>query len=453
MVVESKSCFVIMPFRDPFNSYYAAIIQPAIRAAGLQSVRADEITKPGAIVGQIWQGIQDATICIAELTEQRPNVMYELGLAHAVGKPVISIVQDMKDVPFDLTHLRHIVYRTSEIGWDEKLRTALAAMLRDTLSDPSGSLALSIRSAAAPVEQPKVPEIVSITTLDTIKRMKQYLEHGDSPISLHDLFNAEVESVYAALLPEHFPLSGPAPPETLAQRIGEYDTATETLATLIAVGSRWGGEREQQLWVQGIERIANPPRPTSNSSYSGYLQGLQLYPALRLLYAGGIGALTARDYATFDALLTKPVVDNEGWIRPATAALRLTEGLTEGTKYLEGERKFTPVSDYLYKSLRNPLQEILPREGQYDSLFDRFEYLRFLIGKSSSDLAAFAGRFLWKDRYAPNTVDSKITAEITAEGADWPLLKTGLFDNSLKKLVDVNAIANAQIAQARGNMM
>lgn len=134
------TCFVLMPFREPINSYYTPIIATAIRDVGLEPLRADEITKSGAIVDQIWKGIRRSVVCVAELTGQNANVMYELGLAHALGKPVVSLVQSMDDIPFDLKHLRHIVYHTSTVDWNTKLRTDLGAMLRSTLSNPRDAL-------------------------------------------------------------------------------------------------------------------------------------------------------------------------------------------------------------------------------------------------------------------------------------------------------------------------
>lgn len=70
----------------------------------------------------IWDGIKKAKILIAELTGRNPNVMYELGLAHAIEKPVILLTQDINDVPFDLRSLRCIVYNTKEPEWANKLR-------------------------------------------------------------------------------------------------------------------------------------------------------------------------------------------------------------------------------------------------------------------------------------------------------------------------------------------
>jgi hypothetical protein len=85
--------FVLMPFREPFNKYYQTIYRPAIEAADLRSLRVDEIFGPSSISQDIWDNINKAKVVIAELSTRNPNVMYELGLSHAVGKQVIMIAQ------------------------------------------------------------------------------------------------------------------------------------------------------------------------------------------------------------------------------------------------------------------------------------------------------------------------------------------------------------------------
>lgn len=126
---NGDTCFVIMPFGQPFDDYYKQILMPAITSVALIPVRADEINKPGVIIHQIWQGIKDATVCVADVTGRNANVMYELGLAHAVGKPVIQIVQNIEDLPFDLRAYRHILYETRSPRWANSLEERLREML------------------------------------------------------------------------------------------------------------------------------------------------------------------------------------------------------------------------------------------------------------------------------------------------------------------------------------
>ena len=73
-----------MPFADPLGGYYKTVYQPAIERAKLKSVRAEaEIFGTGKIIDQISSGIHGARVLVAELTGRNPNVLYELGLAHA----------------------------------------------------------------------------------------------------------------------------------------------------------------------------------------------------------------------------------------------------------------------------------------------------------------------------------------------------------------------------------
>ena len=79
-------------------------------------VRADDIFAPGPIINDILRSIQESDYIIADLTEQNPNVYYELGLAHASGKPVILITQNIDSLPFDLRHQRIIEYSDTAAG-------------------------------------------------------------------------------------------------------------------------------------------------------------------------------------------------------------------------------------------------------------------------------------------------------------------------------------------------
>ena len=114
-------CFVITPFHEPFHEYYSQIILPAGQRCGFVVQRADDIMGPGAFMQDIANGMKDATVVIAELTGRNPNVFYELGLAHAWGKPVIMLTQRKEDVPSDLLSLKWIVYNTISPTWAEKL--------------------------------------------------------------------------------------------------------------------------------------------------------------------------------------------------------------------------------------------------------------------------------------------------------------------------------------------
>ncbi len=69
-----------------------------------------------SVMEEIWILINQAQFLIADVTGKNSNVFYELGIAHTLGKFVITITQDMKDVPFDIGHLRYIKYTNDKQG-------------------------------------------------------------------------------------------------------------------------------------------------------------------------------------------------------------------------------------------------------------------------------------------------------------------------------------------------
>jgi len=117
-----KKAFVLMPFKNPYNSYYDEIYSPALREAGCRVSRADDMFTPHPVMNDVRQGIIDADLILCEMTERNPNVFYELGLAHAIGKPAILISREEEDIPFDLRHIRYFTYDRTLTNWAERLK-------------------------------------------------------------------------------------------------------------------------------------------------------------------------------------------------------------------------------------------------------------------------------------------------------------------------------------------
>jgi hypothetical protein len=114
-VVVRNLCFVLMPFRPDMKSIYEKIRQVVVIEHSLSCVRGDDMYTAGVIFEEIWNKIQEAQIVISDATGQNPNVFYEMGLAHALGKDVIIITQSLDDIPFDLRHRRVIVYNKERL--------------------------------------------------------------------------------------------------------------------------------------------------------------------------------------------------------------------------------------------------------------------------------------------------------------------------------------------------
>ena len=142
-VAADDACFVMMPFANPIGGYYDSIYKPAIEKAKLKADRADaDLYGTGKIIDQIWQGITSARVLLAELTNRNANVLYELGLAHALHKPVILVCSKANegDVPFDLRHVRVIYYDKDDPFWGTKLLEKVAENILSVMQEPKDAV-------------------------------------------------------------------------------------------------------------------------------------------------------------------------------------------------------------------------------------------------------------------------------------------------------------------------
>ena len=135
---STQQCFVLMPFKPDLDATYENAIRPAVIANGrLSCTRADEIYGPRPIMADIWRSINAASLVLADLTGRNPNVLYELGLAHAIQKPVILLTQKNDDIPFDLRAIRCIHYQNNRSG-REILRDQLERTVLEFIGDTHG---------------------------------------------------------------------------------------------------------------------------------------------------------------------------------------------------------------------------------------------------------------------------------------------------------------------------
>ena len=140
-VKQGETCFVMQPFATPYGGYYEKIFKPAIEKTGLVAVRADnEIFATGKIIDQILRGISAAKVIVAELTTRNANVFYELGIAHALKKPVVMVSSSEADVPFDLQHIRIIYYDVNDPFWGDKLIEKVAENVISAMKNPEEAI-------------------------------------------------------------------------------------------------------------------------------------------------------------------------------------------------------------------------------------------------------------------------------------------------------------------------
>ena len=147
---EKPTCFVIQSFDNgKYDLRYRETIRPALEKAGAAPQRADEILGLNPVVEKIESAIEAASICVAEVSENNPNVWLELGYALALARPTVILCEKAvrPKLPFDVQHRPVIYYRTdSKSGYDE-LEASIIKSVKHELQTAQ-------RIASAPILRP-----------------------------------------------------------------------------------------------------------------------------------------------------------------------------------------------------------------------------------------------------------------------------------------------------------
>jgi len=115
---QDKLVSVMMPFSAGFNGTYEAI-KRVTNYMKLDCKRADDIWDNSTILQDIFDLIFCAKVIIVDFSGRNPNVMYETGVAHALGKQIIPITQSIGDIPSDIAHHRALTYYPNEQGYKD----------------------------------------------------------------------------------------------------------------------------------------------------------------------------------------------------------------------------------------------------------------------------------------------------------------------------------------------
>lgn len=125
--IEPQLVSAMMPFSAEFRKVYDTIKETS-ESVGLRCRRADDIWENPAVIQDVVSLIDRSRVVICDCSGKNPNVFYEAGIAHTLGREVILITQSEQDIPFDLRHLRYVRYLNNEKGRNT-LREQLAPKL------------------------------------------------------------------------------------------------------------------------------------------------------------------------------------------------------------------------------------------------------------------------------------------------------------------------------------
>lgn len=125
--IEKDLVFVLTPFHPTYKKQYE-VVASVCNNLGLKAMRGDEEFVSGDVFPHILRLITRARIIVAMIDGRNPNVFYELGIAHSLGKPVILVAPTPEDVPFDIKTKRLVLFQSLE-ELQDKLRSELARVV------------------------------------------------------------------------------------------------------------------------------------------------------------------------------------------------------------------------------------------------------------------------------------------------------------------------------------
>jgi uncharacterized caspase-like protein len=286
----------------------------------------------------------------------------------------------------------------------------------------------------------QIPAVADRAGDDPFQRLvKQYLSDPKHRIDLDDLVTSELKIFLHETREQNLSVNAPYPSaETIVQRLQDYENASARLLILLVLIARWGDGSCRPLLARALARMTD-----NNELRGGTVLWLNLrwYPLYRMIYAITVASIAAGQFENLYSAFTASVGDHAGQNAKQVLSAtydRLYESI-DAFKLLSGhDRAFVPLSEYLFKNLQAPIEDLLFLGRSYEQVFDRTE---ILLALSYADLDGSSwypsGRFSWKHKRRNRDGNSPLTtffAEATAMQSQWPPLRAGFFGGSQEQL-------------------
>jgi hypothetical protein len=178
-----QECFFIAPIgehgseaRKRSDGVRDWVVKPAAKeAAGLETIRADDVGEPGQITAQAVQHCLKAKAAVADLTGGNPNVYYELSVRHGALLPVVLIAEKGTKLPFDISQSRVIFFDHTDLSDASRAKDELQSQIEASLTGaPDNPISDGMRLAQ--LQAGNVEEQTLAGLLDRVDRVSQATE-------------------------------------------------------------------------------------------------------------------------------------------------------------------------------------------------------------------------------------------------------------------------------------
>jgi hypothetical protein len=289
-----------------------------------------------------------------------------------------------------------------------------------------------------------------LSTPVAVATAKRYLDDLEGYVSLRELVSSVGRKAREKVFDEerfsvdwHPPGGTPddqyaALAEEARRRIISYEKACEAAVGVMAAGGYYARERQVRAFGELLELAGSPPRPNGPLSLSA-VNDLRVYPALLLLYAGGVAATATNNWPFLRTLLRDSIfTDQYEKTRPIALnvfpwAIGREELINEA---LFADRpKWEPTSQRLFEMMQAPLEDYLPLAFRYREAFHKFEVLLSLTyvninGERESGARKWAplGRFAYLHKRVESEESAlrALRAEYDEQGVRWAPIESGL---------------------------
>jgi len=276
----------------------------------------------------------------------------------------------------------------------------------------------------------KKGKIMTNTKQAKIIPITDMLTNPELRISLHRRLHHETEEVHKTI--EGWETQTTSSLEDVIKaRILEGENTTKILRNSFMYGCYFGTKEQSQLWQRSLNRLGTLPHHQGST----LLIDFQIYPALLVLYAGGIGSISSGSMFNLKYLIDSYVSihgrDKVKIIEKANCGMLGNNG----NKLLGTDNRYTPLSDHLLDIFKSEVPEEIVFNEDIEDIFDRLE---ILISMAIADIDrnqnnyiwAPLGRFAWRGNAMGGSILAKIGKELEEEGDLWSPIKAGIFGSS-----------------------
>lgn len=279
----------------------------------------------------------------------------------------------------------------------------------------------------------------------TPTKIKKLISDPKHRIELHEILHEETERVRALII-DMDPHANTDTAKAAKAWMERVENETKTLRDLFSYGCYFGTEDHAYLWTKSLNRLATVP----HSNGRQVMINLQLYPAMLVLYAGGVSAIAQGNLYSLRALLssrcqlpheseTLLITQSHGWLIDQNVA----------NTVLELERHHTPLSDRVHDVISATYPQELLVSDDFSNEYDRWE-VTLCMAVAHHNLTvnnhewAPVGRFAWRRQANGNPVIETIGAEIERSQSKWPPLTVHLFGGSKDSAVNAYELVKKQ---------